>query len=309
MRQIRSKYLIASFIILMLLPLIIGCTNKSSQSTKIDLTSVENQVSPKDNSQQPPLKVAIASITSTKESIKYYDELLNYLGEKLNRRVVIIQRKTYAEVNDLMRAGNVDVAFVCTYAYITGKEEIGMELLAAPKMTGGVAYQSYIIVPKESEAKSLKDLRGKTFAFTDPISTTGRIYPLYLLRTFNESPDTFFKRYIYTYSHDNAIKAVADQLVDGAAIDSLVYHYLAGTKPDYIKKTKVISQSPAYGVPPIVIRPDLDPKLKEQIRLYFIELNRDSKGQEILSKLLIEKYVVPQDEEYNSVRSLAKLVL
>jgi phosphonate transport system substrate-binding protein len=294
--------------ILLLLPLIIGCTNKSSPITKIDLSSVDHQVSPKDHSQEPPLKVAIASITSTKESIKYYDELLNYLGEKLKRRVLIIQRRTYAEVNDLIRAGNVDLAFVCTYAYITGKEEVVMELLAAPKMTGGVAYQSYIIVQKDSEAKSLQDLKGKTFAFTDPLSTTGRIYPLYLLRTFNETPDTFFKRYIYTYSHDNAIKAVADQLVDGAAIDSLVYHYIAGTNADYIAKTKVISQSPAYGVPPIVVRPDLDPHLKEQIRLYFIELNLDSKGQEILSKLLIEKYVIPKDEEYNSVRSLAKLV-
>lgn len=310
MRKGQIRFSILTLVILVLLPLLIGCSDKSPGNKAIDLASIEEPgrgevTKPK----LPVLKVAVASITSTKESIKYYDKLLNYLGAKLNKRVIIVQRKTYAEVNDLMRAGNVDLAFVCTYAYVTGREEFGMELLAAPKMANSATYQSYIIVPKDSSAKSFNDLREKTFAFTDPLSTTGRMYPLFLLRTMNESPDTFFKKYIYTYSHDNAIKAVADGLADGGAVDSLVYHYLAVTNPDYIKKTKVIGQSQAYGMPPVVVRPDLAPELKQELQDFFLGLAQDPVGREILAKLLMEKFVIPPDKEYDSIRSLARLVM
>lgn len=306
--RLRFKLLI--LVILILLPLLAGCSDKSQGNNTIDLSSIEEPGSGDVNKPKlPVLKVAVASITSTRESIKYYDKLLTYLGAKLNRRVIIVQRKTYAEVNDLMRAGNVDLAFVCTYAYVTGREEFGMELLAAPKMANSATYQSYIIVPKDSSANNFNDLRGKTFAFTDPLSTTGRMYPLFLLRTMNESPDTFFKKYIYTYSHDNAIKAVGDGLADGGAVDSLVYHYLAVTNPDYIKKVKVIGQSQVYGMPPVVVRPDLAPELKQQLQDFFLSLDQDPVGREILAKLLMDKFVVPPDEEYDSIRSLAKSVM
>ncbi len=129
-----------------------------------------------------PLRVAIAAVLSPRGSAESYGQLLKYLEKELDRPVEAVQRRTYSEVNDLLRTGEVDLAFVCTSAYILGKREFNMQLLVAPQVNGEKVYRAQLIVPADSPAQSISDLRGILFAFTDPMSFTGRIYPTYLLQ-------------------------------------------------------------------------------------------------------------------------------
>lgn len=69
------------------------------------------------------------------------------------------------EVNDLIEKGEVDLAFIYTSAYTVGSDDFGMELLAAPQVNGETIYRSYLIVPVNSEARDMADLRGKVLAF------------------------------------------------------------------------------------------------------------------------------------------------
>ncbi|KLU63074.1 phosphate-import protein PhnD precursor [Peptococcaceae bacterium CEB3] len=256
--------------------------------------------------EKDPVRVVLASITSPQESRVYYDAMLNYLGRQLGRPIEIIQRKTYAEANDLVRAGSADVAFVCTYAYVAGHAEFGMELLAAPVIHGQTIYHADVIVNKNSSITSFSQLRGKVFAFTDPMSNTGTMYPLSLVKALGSTPDKFFAKYFYTYSHDYAIQAVADGLADGASVDSTVYDYLRDSNPSLVAKVKVIQVSPPYGMPPVVVRADLDPHLKEKIQTILLRMNKNSSGRAILAKLHIERFVTVKDSLYDSVRALAK---
>jgi phosphonate transport system substrate-binding protein len=164
----------------------------------------------------PTLNVAVAAMISPKETVAYYRQLLDYIGEKLGREVQFVQRKTYGEVNELLGIGQIDLAFICSGPYVTGKPIYGFELLATPEVQGSHFYQSYLIVNKASQFKSLEDLKGRIFAFTDPESNTGKLVPAYWLYEMGEQPETFFSKTIYTYSHDNSILAVAKALVDGA---------------------------------------------------------------------------------------------
>ncbi|MEE8372274.1 MAG: PhnD/SsuA/transferrin family substrate-binding protein [Dehalococcoidia bacterium] len=121
------------------------------------------------------LRVAIAGVLSASETLEAYHELLTYMGDELNRRVDLILKPTYAEINDLIAGQGVDAAFVCSLAYVEGSQNLGMEILVAPKMYGGTVYYSYLIVPAESSAATLEDLRGASFACTDPMSNTGHL--------------------------------------------------------------------------------------------------------------------------------------
>ncbi|MCL4396130.1 MAG: phosphate/phosphite/phosphonate ABC transporter substrate-binding protein [Chloroflexi bacterium] len=251
-----------------------------------------------------PLRVAVAAVISPKGTVESYSDLLAYLGRKLNRRVELVQRQTYAEVNDLVKNGEVDVAFVCTSAYVVGQRDFGMELLVAPQVNGETVYYSLLIVPSDSPARSMADLRGKVFAFTDPISLTGRVYPTSLVRSLDGSPDAYFARVFFTYSHDNAIKAVADKVADGANVDSLVYDYLMARDPTIAARTRVIHRSPAFGIPPVVVNPNFSPQLKETLRELFLQMNADPEGQVILRSLMIDRFVVASDRIYDSARAL-----
>ena len=159
------------------------------------------------------LKVAVAAIISPKETFAYYRQLLDYIGQKLGREIQFIQRKTYGEINEMLARGQIDLAFICSGPYVDGKEKHGFELLATPEVQNSHFYHSYLIVNKSSRFQKLADLRGHVFAFTDPDSNTGKLVPTFWLSQMNEKPETFFSKTIYTYSHDNAILAVAKGLV------------------------------------------------------------------------------------------------
>lgn len=254
------------------------------------------------------LRVAIAGVLSPTETLGYYEELLTYMEKKLGRQVTLILKPTYAEVNDLVRGQRVDIAFICSLSYVKGNADFGMELLVVPQMYGETVYYSYLIVPAESTATSLEDLRDANFAFSDPLSNSGHLAPSYNLFLLGETPDSFFSRYIYTYSHDNSIMAVADGLLEAAAVDSLVYDQLAAEKPELASKIKIIARWGPYGIPPVVVNPELDPELKQQLRNFLLDLDESAEGQKILGNLVIDKFVVIPDEAYDSIREMvAKL--
>lgn len=254
------------------------------------------------------LRVAFSGVLSPTRTLEYYQELLTYMEQKLERQVTLTLKPTYAEVNDLIRGKRVDLGFVCSLPYIKGNEEFGMELLVAPQMYGKTVYYSYLIVPEESGARSLGDLRGATFAFSDPLSNSGHLAPAYQLSLLDDSPVTFFSRYMYTYSHDNSIVAVADKLVDGAAVDSLIYDQLVASSAELAAKTRVIARWGPYGIPPVVTSPELEPRLKQQLQDFFLDLDNSYEGKMLLNKLVIDKFVVVPDDIYDSVREMkAKL--
>jgi len=225
-----------------------------------------------------PLRVAVAGVISPKGTVENYGPLLDYLGRHSGRPTELIQRRTYAEGNDLIEQGEVDLAFVCTSAYVAGHRDFGMQLLAAPEVGGEAVYYSYLIVPSDSPAAGMADLRGKVFAFTDPMSNTGRMYPTYLVRQLGATPDTFFRRTFFTYSHDDAIEAVAAGLADGASVDSLVYDFAVARDPDLAARTRVIHRSPPFASPPVVVNPGLSPKLQAHLSTLLLDLYRHGRG-------------------------------
>jgi phosphonate transport system substrate-binding protein len=295
MRPILLLILIASL-------LLTGCASTASASVihLNDLKPLPDQPA----AEVVPLRIAIAAVISPQGTADSYAPLLDYLEQKLNRPVELVQRRTYAEVNDLIKNGYVDVAFVCSSAYVAGHRDFGMQLLVAPEVGGLTAYYSFLIVPADSAATGMADLHGKVFAFTDPMSNTGRKYPTSLVQQIGENPETFFARTFFTYSHDDAIRAVASHLADGAAVDSLVYDYAIKREPELATRTKIIGRSQPFGIPPVVIGPNARPQTAAELRDALLSMDRDPTGHAILIGLGIDRFVSVDDSIYQSVRDL-----
>jgi phosphonate transport system substrate-binding protein len=254
----------------------------------------------------PRIRVAVGAMISPKETFIYYRQLLDYIGKNLGLEAQLIQRKTYGEINELFGRGEIDLAFVCSGPYANGKEKYGFELLSTPQVHGSHFYQSYLIVNEDSQYHSLEDLRGLIFAFTDPDSNTGKLVPTYWLMKMGERPESFFGKTIYTYSHDNSILAVAKGLVDGAAIDGLIWEYYHHKKPVFTARTRIVRKSEPYGLPPLVTSRQLSPGLKAQIRELVLSMHTDPKGRDILKELMIDRFVEPHEEWYASIHQMAQ---
>ncbi len=255
-----------------------------------------------------PLRIGMGAMITPKEGYVYYQRLQAYIGKRLGRTVQLVDRGNYKEMNRLLETGELDAAFVCAGPYVEGKEKFGMELLAMPLVKGKPIYRSYIIVRKDSPIKQFEDLRGKVFAFADPKSNTGKLVPTYMLSRMNETPDSFFAHYIFTYGHDQSIRSVAERLVDGAAVDSLILDYLAQRTPALIKNIRIIAKSGPYGIPPVVVRPGLDPELKKQLKDILLSASADPEGNDILKGMMIDRFVEGDDTNYDTIRRINRWV-
>jgi len=252
---------------------------------------------------QNVLRVGISSVLSPREALENYRNFAEYLQKKIGRPVQLVQRQSYQEINDLVRDGGVDVAFICSGAYVTGQKD-GLELLAAPEVNGKSMYQSYVIVSANSRFQKFEDLRGQVFGFTDPISFSGTIAPTYMVSRFKSTPANFFSRIVYTYSHDNAINAVLDNVVAAAGVDSLVYQYAVAKDQTLSHRLRVIAQSVEVGSPPVVVNRKIDPHLKTALQEALLQMDRDPLGKAALSSLLYDRFVLPDDSAYEPIRQM-----
>lgn len=293
----------AVFVLFVVAALLSGC---AAESTYPRVSLAEEGPAPaptwNDVEASPALRVAIAAVISPRSTVQSYTPFLDYLGQRLGRPIQLVQGRTYQEVNSLLRDRAVDLALVCSGAYVQGHRDFGMEILVAPEVDGQTVYYSYVIVPAGSPAQSMADLRGKTFAFTDPMSNSGWLMPVYMLWQMRETPERFFDHTIYTYSHDNSIRAVADGLVNGAAVDSLVYTYALNQQPELADRVRVIGRSGPNAIPPVVVHPALDTLQKEVLKDVLLTMHQDEAGRAALAPLMIDRFVTIQDSAYDSVR-------
>lgn len=264
------------------------------------------KAAPVENAQaELPFRVAVASILSPVETLDGYEPLLKYLEARLERPVVLLQRRTYQEVNQLLADKGVDLAFVCSGGYIAGR---GIELLAAPEVKGRRTYQSYIIARAALPAQSLKELRGSSFAFTDPLSFSGHMAPLYMLISGNADPKSSFSRTFFTFSHDNSIRSVVDGIVDGAAVDSMIYDRVLASRPEWVGRVRIVEKSLLVGNPPVVVPQGLDPALRQKVATILLSMQEDPIGRQALQKLDYDRFTAPDEVLYRPLEPIWQAV-
>jgi phosphonate transport system substrate-binding protein len=285
-----------------------ACSERDSvkDAKRVSLAERTETVPAVTSSPMRTLRVTVGSMITPSAGFSYYTQLLRYLEDKIGIPVKFVDRHSYDEINALLRDGDTDLAFVCGGPYVEGHDEFGLDLLVAPRAYGDVVYYSYIIVQKAGDIHDFGGLRGKHFAFADPKSNSGALVPTHMLAEMGETPEAFFSDLTYTYAHDKSIKAVAQGVVDGAAVDSLIWEYDNRADPVFTSKTRIIAKSPPFGIPPVVTGPNVDPRLKQQLREIFLHAHEDPLGKKILDGMMIEKFVLIEDSAYDSIRDMKR---
>ena len=295
-------------ILILILAFSISCTNTKNEKAVVDFSDTAIQEHNNNIDGSKAVYIAIASMTSPKETYMYYSELIKYIADKAGHPIYIKQKKTYEEVNKLLENAEVDFAFICSGAFVGEYKNGAVKLLVAPEIDSSTHYHAYIIAQKESEIENFEDLKDKSFAFTDPLSNTGRLYPLKKIIELHENEQDFFLKTVYTYGHDISIQMVNRGIIDGASVHGLIFEYLSLYHPEKVENIKIIEQSEEFGMPPVVIPATLKQQSYNKYREIFLDIHNDSIGKKILDKLLIDKFVLVNDTIYNSVFQLKELI-
>lgn len=223
-----------------------------------------------------------------------------YLEEKMARPVGFIQRGNYREIVDLLLTGKLDCAWLCGYPYVRHRHRL--RLVATPLWQGKPLYQSYLLVAaSDRQYQRLDQLRGKVFAYSDPDSNSGYLYPQHVLRQSGENPVSFFARTFFTWAHRTVVEAVSVGLADGGAVDGYIWEMLALIRPQLTAGTRIIERSPWLGFPPFVARHDIATGDLNDLRAALLGMAADGYGTQLLGQLGLDGFIAGNPGLYDGI--------
>lgn len=269
--------------------------------------------------EEQKLVMVITAAFVSERGMNVYKELGDYLGMKTGYRTSIVSGTSYEVADLLLQKGHIQIGFVCGLPYTENIEKGIYRLLAMPTMkdqTGsypdarGYAgipgkYYSYTIVHKDSKINSWQDLKGKSYTYSEQNSNSGYNMPRYkLLQLGYKSWNDYFSRIVVSGSHEESIKLVANGSVSASSVDSLILDYDRSIGDKDAMNVRIIEHlfDGGAGIPPIVISNHAPKGMFEKLQKELLLMHEDSDGRRILDKALIDKFLTPDDANYNDVR-------
>jgi len=229
-----------------------------------------------------------------------YGNLAKYLEKKLGIPVELKTSTDYAGVIAAMQFKHVDVAYFGPKSYVEASQRAGAEAFVLEVLEDGTqGYHGVIITKKGSGINSIKEAKGKVWAFTDPNSTSGTLVPtVYFYKDLKLDPEKYFSKVIYSGSHEASILAVKAGKVDIASTNDLDIDRGNGKFWNKDKDFNIIWTSKLIPGSPMAYRKDLPESLKKALNDAFLSY-KDKDG---LKQLKLKGYVATSDDVYDPIR-------
>jgi phosphonate transport system substrate-binding protein len=253
-----------------------GCTKKETPK-KVSLTGRSGEVSRLEYHRQNTLWFGFDLRLGPKEEVKIYIPFLKYLEKATGKRFRIKFTEKYEDTVENLGKGITHFASLGTLNYVIGKNKYGIRyLVSGVNKEGDPRYHAVIFTKPGSGIHSVKDIKGKCFAFGSEMSTQGHLIPRNML---DEEGVTLkdLSRYVYTGSYINAVKTVLNNECDAGAIqDTLSNQLLLEGKIEIIK----ISES--YPSSVIAYHSTVDPKIINAVKKALLAFEPMGKHKNIL---------------------------
>lgn len=289
-----------SFLVIILIAtgILAGCgTSSSSGSAK-----------------QDKFVIAYLPQESDEQMQKTYSNFEKELSEKIGIEVEAYQANSYNAAIEAMKNNKADMAMFGPFSYIVAEERADAELIANlnnPELEGQAP--SVIVVPKDSEIKTIADLEGKTIGFADPVSTTGHLLPKSTIVKelgigVEELEKSFFKSVQFAGGHDKALIGVVRGQYDAAGVSAMMPAMLE--EKGIIEKGsyRVIAESEAIPVgAPFAVRSGLDQEMKDNIKKFLLSYDDPQYFKNILGTENA-KFIEATDSEYDKLRDIAEML-
>ena len=266
--------------------------------------------------QFPELTIGISSSENETDAIARNQPYADYLSRELGVPVNIVRGTDYAAVIEAMRSGHVQVASVGPAAYALARKIMG-EDIAPVAVTldneGNLGYHSILAVRADSDYQSIEDVKGASFAFADPNSTSGYAVPSYYLSTvLGTTADEYFGEVAFSGGHQQSVMA----LVNGT-FDVVATHWRneeAGNiqtmeNNGLIEKgtTRIIWTSPVIPNTPVMMLTTLPQELQDEFKTVLMAFpEKDPEGFAEYTRGTSSGYVEATHEDYLDVVAITE---
>lgn len=192
------------------------------------------------------LNIGIVPYKTPQELIKIYKPLITHIEKNSDYKVHLHFPKDYKDILTLIKQNRIDLASITSYLYVKKQNELKNRvryMATGLRNNKGIItwyYNSFIIAKKNSDIKSLNDLKNRSFAFTDINSTSGFLYPKNILLKAGIDYKKDLSKYFFLKKHNRVIKALMTNSIDAAATyDQIVYDAMK----QYPNQIKILARS------------------------------------------------------------------
>jgi len=240
-----------------------------------------------------------------------YEDVAKLIADKLGCKVEVQVTTSYNAEIEAMRAGKLEIGEFGPLGYVLAHQVAKAEAVASFSQADGkpMTYTASIVTWPGSGVATLKDTVGHSFAFSDPASTSGHLFPAYALQKAGIDADKGVKP-VYSGSHTATFEALRNHKVEVGELnsDQITSAQHQGMWQDGMFTT--LWQSDPIPQDPIALRGDLPPGLKA--RLTQILQNLDLKvlpkaDQDVLAGDG-KSFVTITDAAYDPIRDMVKIL-
>ncbi len=261
------------------------------------------------------LTFAMIPTEETVAELQLYQPITDKMSELTGKKIQFFMPTSYASVVEGLLSGFIDVAVLGPYSYVIANDkDPNIEVFATyAKRPGhlqeeGPGYKAALVTKKGSPFTSIESLEGTVLGLVDPGSTSGNLFPRVV---FSENVggdlDKYFKKVVYTGSHELSTVAVAEGKVDAAFVATHRFDNVVNKGEVKLEDFNVLWSSPPIPQDPFVYRTPLCDELKDQIKATFLGLSTDNPGEKkFLDNVKSNRFVEMTSADYDVIRALKK---
>jgi phosphate/phosphite/phosphonate ABC transporter binding protein len=254
------------------------------------------------------LKFGFTPVLSEADMRAEFEPLMGYLSDAVGQKVVLYIAKSYGDLRTQMETGTVDIGSFSPFAYVDATRGGKIRIIAQSILDGAATYRGLIVARKDSGLKTLADLQGKRFAFVDPKSASGYVYPRAMLIEKGFTPEQYFKETLFAGGHDKVIAAVLEGRADAGAIydGALGVAKAMGLATENLQTLASTDPIPHDA---IAVRMGMDEGLSKKIQAALVDLDKTEAGRRAVakSKKKLTGHVIAEDSLFDVVRRTAKI--
>ena len=253
------------------------------------------------------LRVSAIPDEAPTELQRKFKPLGDYLKQETGLDVQFVPVTDYAAVVEGLATNKLDLAWLGGFTYVQARLRTGGGVVPIVQRAEDAVFTSRFIVPVASPAKTLADLKGKTFAFGAPSSTSGSLMPRYYLLQAGIDPERDFKSVAFSGAHDATVAFVAAGRAEAGVLNASVMDKLLESKNANAEKVRVLAITPPYFDYNWTVRPGLDPALTKKLTDAFLKLDPANPAmKEIMDLQRASKFIPTQNSNYDGIEAAAR---
>lgn len=253
------------------------------------------------------LRVSAIPDEAPTELQRKFKPLGDYLEKETGMKIEFTPVTDYAASVEALVAKKIDMVWYGGFTFVQANLRSNKGVVPLVQREEDQKFTSVFITRADSGISQLADLKGKTFTFGSPSSTSGHLMPRANLLANHIDPDKDFKQTAFSGAHDATIAAVNGGKVQAGALNASVWKKFVDEKKVDTSVVKVFYTTPPFFDYNWTVRKDMNPVLQEKIRSAFLKLD-SSKPQDklILDLQRATKFVPTKAENYSAIEAAAK---